>query len=473
MVSLFGMDLDGAFGAIKGATKDLFGSLDLTGPQRQAALGGDDPFKGLSFGNPDPFRGLSYGNGAFDSLQLGSDPFAGLGGRLGGVDPNTGASSLAGYGYNPIFAKFDVAQNKVAAKAQADEQAKQARDQANINSAVAYGGGPSGGLEPGVAQWSDLTNKTFAGTGVDPDTMLAIMTNESHGNPRAYNKSGASGLFQLMPGVWGSGEDPFSPTDQMAAARRLALEKLAAIDAAYAANGLNPDARTRALDFALAWAGHFDYNTGRMDPNSRDNWVGGQTSQQFAAIFLGNYDKIKAGRQQAQPGYSGAGGMASIWGGGNGPITQGYGVVTPGIDQGIYGYGADYGLPQGHTGDDIGLPRGTKLYMPAGLTGVVTTAGGTRYFRDEDYGDMGTPGKGELRITLSNGDILILGHTSQIAVQVGQQLSGGAFVGLSGSASGDHLHLEVRRRNPDGSYSLVDPQVYFSAPTGGGGAGRY
>lgn len=175
-------------------------------------------------------------------------------------------------------------------------------------------------------------------------------------------------------------------------------------------------------------------------------------------------------KPQAPAPAGGGSGMSSIWGGKNASVTQDYGAVTPGIDQGIYGYGAEYGLPQGHTGLDIGLSRGSQLYMPAGLTGVVTTAGGTRFFRDEDYGDQGTPGKGELRITLSNGDILILGHTSQINVRAGQQVTAGMLLGLSGSASGDHLHLEVRQRQADGSYRLVNPQQYFGQPTGGGGA---
>ena len=333
--------------------------------------------------------------------------------------------------------------------------------------------GPGGqatysGIPSEVAQWGNQTQATFGDLGAwVPDTMLAIMINESGGSPDAHNVAGdAWGLFQQV-GLGNKGANA-----QFQAARQLAQEKLAGINAAYAKNGLNPDERTRALDLALAWAGHFDYGTGRMNPGSVDYLVGGQTSQQFANIFLANYDKVKGGKQQAAAGYQGTGGMASIWGGGNGPITQQYGAVTPGIDQGIYGYGAAYGLAQGHTGDDIGLARGTKLYMPAGLTGVVTTAGGTPYFRDEDYGDRGTPGKGELRITLSNGDILILGHTSQINVGVGQQLKGGDFVGLSGSANGDHLHLEVRRRNPDGSYSLIDPAVYFGGASGGGGGNR-
>lgn len=164
----------------------------------------------------------------------------------------------------------------------------------------------------------------------------------------------------------------------------------------------------------------------------------------------------------------GAAGMESIWGGTPTKVTQGYGVVSPNVNQGIYDYGRQLGLPAGHTGLDIGLARGTNLYMPAGLTGRVEIAGGTRYFRDEDYGDVsGSPGRGELRIILSNGDILILGHTSAIGVRVGDTVTGGQLLGQSGSAAGDHLHLEVRQRQPDGSYRLVNPAAYFALPGGG------
>jgi hypothetical protein len=134
-------------------------------------------------------------------------------------------------------------------------------------------GGASAGLAPNVARWADQATQTF-GDLLDPDIMLAIMTNESGGDPKAYNKAGdAWGLFQQLH--LGSND----PNVQFQAARKLAEEKVAGINAAYAKNGLNPDARTRALDFALAWAGHFDYSTGRMNPGSVDNLVGGQTAQ--------------------------------------------------------------------------------------------------------------------------------------------------------------------------------------------------
>lgn len=158
----------------------------------------------------------------------------------------------------------------------------------------------TGGIPPNVARWTQQTQQTF-GDLLDPDVMLAIMTNESGGDPTAYNKDGdAWGLFQQV----GLGSN--DPTTQFAAARKLAEQKLASIKQSYAANGLNPDERTRARDMALAWAGHFDYRTGRPNPSSRD--IGsGQTAEQLSAIFLANYDRIKAARRNTQgiPGATG------------------------------------------------------------------------------------------------------------------------------------------------------------------------
>lgn len=151
-------------------------------------------------------------------------------------------------------------------------------------------GETGGGMAPNVARWDSQARQTF-GDLLDPDIMLAIMTNESGGDPSAHNAAGdAWGLFQNV------GLGAVAPDQQFAAARTLAQQKLASIAQSYAANGVNPDTRTRARDVALAWAGHFDYATGRPNPTSRD--VGsGQTADQYAAIFLANYDRIKAGRQ--------------------------------------------------------------------------------------------------------------------------------------------------------------------------------
>ena len=147
------------------------------------------------------------------------------------------------------------------------------------------------------------------------------------------------------------------------------------------------------------------------------------------------------------------------------PITQGFGR-TPfsesAAGRATYGYGTCYGLDgASHPGVDVGTPHGTPLYAPVAAT--VAIAGGSGYFLDETgLHDPAT--SGELRLQLDNGDQLILGHLSAIAVAVGQRVEPGQFVGRSGSANGAHVHIEVRIVDvamPCG-LRVVDPQDYFS-----------
>ena len=64
--------------------------------------------------------------------------------------------------------------------------------------------------------------------GLDPNTMLAIGHIESKFNPNAYNKSGASGVFQFMPGTAkGYGlDDPFNADANIDAGMRLAQDNI-------------------------------------------------------------------------------------------------------------------------------------------------------------------------------------------------------------------------------------------------------
>lgn len=150
------------------------------------------------------------------------------------------------------------------------------------------------------------------------------------------------------------------------------------------------------------------------------------------------------------------GGFASIDGDAVFPVTQEfrtYGAVPPEW----YAYVANYCLNYGeHGGLDIGTPDGTPLYSPIG--GVVADAGGTGFFRD-DRGDF--PGRGELEIHADNGDVLILGHMYRIDVGVGARVEPGTPVGLSGTANGDHYHVEYRTPNEAciSGYELIDPRV--------------
>jgi resuscitation-promoting factor RpfC len=78
-------------------------------------------------------------------------------------------------------------------------------------------------IQAAAARWHD-----------DPALLVAIATCESGLNPRAYNPSGATGLFQFMPSTFYStatwpGADIWSPYDQSeAAAKKIAQGGLSA-----------------------------------------------------------------------------------------------------------------------------------------------------------------------------------------------------------------------------------------------------
>lgn len=212
----------------------------------------------------------------------------------------------------------------------------------------------------------------------------------------------------------------------------------------------------------------------RAGINATDR-AGNGTVGQYVNVVAGVYKTLGIAvtpTQTATPAPAGSypvpggtvGDLASIWGGGNGPVTQDFGVVSPGIDQSIYAYGQQMGVT-GHTGLDIGLAHGTQLYAPVG--GTIIKAGGSGFFVDET-GQYDPRTSGEVRIRLDNGHEIILGHLSHVSVQVGQRVNAGALVGRSGTANGAHLHLEYRvpdKSTPIG-WRIVDPRTYlrYSGP---------
>ena len=155
------------------------------------------------------------------------------------------------------------------------------------------------------------------------------------------------------------------------------------------------------------------------------------------------------------------GALAAIWSNQDFPITQEFGHTAFSVRHSKwYSYGRAYGLDGfEHTGIDIGMPAGTWLYSP--VSGTVKVAGGVPFYKF--YGNW-QPGVGELLIETDDGDQVILGHMGRIAVQEGQRVEVGEFVGLSGGDNGDHLHLETRELQPGGWYMLVDPRQSFLIP---------
>jgi murein DD-endopeptidase MepM/ murein hydrolase activator NlpD len=128
---------------------------------------------------------------------------------------------------------------------------------------------------------------------------------------------------------------------------------------------------------------------------------------------------------------------------GNYPITQ-----TFGANPGSYHYICR--TDGSHNGIDYGLPMSTPVLAAA--AGTVTVAG------------MDNTGYGlHVRVLHSDGTLPLYAHLSQIIATVNQALSAGQTLGVSGmtgDATGPHLHFELRAR-PNDCTSAVDPTPFF------------
>ena len=98
----------------------------------------------------------------------------------------------------------------------------------------------------------------------------------------------------------------------------------------------------------------------------------------------------------------------------------------------------------GHNGLDIGVVVGTPVHTT--MNGKVVYAG----WNNEGYGNLVIVQNGAYRTYYA--------HLSKIPVEVGQEVSSGMVVGLSGitgNSTGPHLHYEVRK---DGK--VIDPTSF-------------
>jgi len=98
---------------------------------------------------------------------------------------------------------------------------------------------------------------------------------------------------------------------------------------------------------------------------------------------------------------------------------------------------------QPHSGIDLAIPENSTLRSIG--EGVV----------DKVFTGEGLIGKG-LSIRLPDGKRAIYGHMNEVKARVGEHVSAGEIIGLSGNtgnSTGAHLHFSLK--NPDGS--LVDP----------------
>jgi hypothetical protein len=148
-------------------------------------------------------------------------------------------------------------------------------------------------------------------------------------------------------------------------------------------------------------------------------------------------------------------------GGARSHVSQPFGQTpySRGAGAAKYAYCEKFCLPWGtHPGVDIGVPRGTRLYAPA--AGKVIVAGATAFYQDERFGNA--PHTGQLKIETDDRAHVIVGHMEWIAVARGQRVAEGDFIGRSGAANGDHVHVEVRIPHSACSVGLrcVDPMEF-------------
>ncbi len=144
--------------------------------------------------------------------------------------------------------------------------------------------------------------------------------------------------------------------------------------------------------------------------------------------------KIKTGGSLAQV-------LKNPYKGGSGEEIDGYYVnPAPGarVTQGIHGW----------NGIDLGAPNGTPVYAAAAGTVTVSKVGGW----NGGYGNY-------VVISHANGTQTLYSHLSSDLVSVGESVTSGeriGGVGISGAATGYHLHFEVRgARNPFAGCELL------------------
>jgi murein DD-endopeptidase MepM/ murein hydrolase activator NlpD len=139
----------------------------------------------------------------------------------------------------------------------------------------------------------------------------------------------------------------------------------------------------------------------------------------------------------------------------------------------LYSYGKEHGLDGAqHTGLDIGVAYGTRMYAPFG-GGIVVCSGSSGSGVDgvwgcgafNDWGDGGAEGskKGIGRIELywpNAGVSLIFGHSRTMTVELGDEVNVNELIGTSGGMYGAHIHLEARRF-VNGKMTLIDPRDAF------------
>ncbi len=103
-----------------------------------------------------------------------------------------------------------------------------------------------------------------------------------------------------------------------------------------------------------------------------------------------------------------------------------------------------------HEGIDISGSEGTPIY--AAHSGRIA------------YSGTKISGYGKIIVLQGDGLVSVYAHNRNNRVKTGEAVERGeriADLGMSGKATGPHLHFETRIKNDDGKYAAIDPLVFF------------
>lgn len=326
-----------------------------------------------------------------------------------------------------------------------------------------YSGDPTGGYTPGDAYQYGTTNE-YTGRVMGWWKQLDAQAGNTWGNYTDTKQN--TGVGSPQNAAWGQyakwdkaivglSANTSAPANLLKSVLRFGQENGMNFAANFDA-GLTPLATRLAQNYQATgdWGKSIASTLGLVPGSSQANKVQAywdELNADMSGVFGGSYGGPAGPLSQ----------IKAIWGGTDFPITQEHGPTEWSLGAGRWMYEYSVGVlgTYGHPGIDVGMPAGTKIYSPGGGTVIRTGSGSYNH-----YGAALGPKTGELRIRMDNGDELILGHMAGINVNIGDRVTAGSFVGLSGNMNGDHLHLEYRTPDPKMSsgWRAVDPRQVLS-----------
>jgi murein DD-endopeptidase MepM/ murein hydrolase activator NlpD len=284
------------------------------------------------------------------------------------------------------------------------------------------------------AEYAGLIEQAAADcdAGLPASVLAAQLMQESNFNPTRKSPAEAEGIAQFIPSTWategvdGNGDgkkDVWDPEDAIPAQGKMMCKLLITAKKHPGYNG-SP------IELALAGynAGWGAVETYKGVPP--ESFANGETYD-YVQIIMANVDKLTAPDTSGDPETSGGWGRPV-----NGPLG------TPYHQQGS-AWESGY-----HTGVDFLVPTGTSVHAIGPGKVVAAGPGGA-------YGN-------QIVIKHSDGMYSQYAHLSKVRVSVGDTVSGGQVIGLSGetgNAFGPHLHFEIRTGPEYGSD--VSPLPYL------------